>query len=126
MKDIIISRYKGEDHKKYKSLWKHAYRATAKKLELDVGRISQQDEWESIQEILPSPYKPQSKSSSPSFKSGPYSSTSSLDYQKKLTSMDYAKLGEIHSKINYKWILSSGNNVEDIIYNASKTFNYQQ
>lgn len=46
MKDTIISNYNGEDHKKYKSLWKHAYRTIAKNLVLSVGTINREDDWD--------------------------------------------------------------------------------
>lgn len=79
-----------------------------------------------VKNQLPSPFEPESSLSSPSSKASSNKNNSSLDYQKKITSIDYVKLKEIHSKINNKCILSSGNSVEDTIYNASKTFNYQQ
>ncbi|CEI88235.1 hypothetical protein RMCBS344292_02629 [Rhizopus microsporus] len=127
MKNRIISNYNGEEHKKYKSLWKHAYKTAAKDLKLDFDAISHEDEWKVIEEELPSPYKSQSGpslSSKTSSNSNSNRNTSSLEYQKKLISADYIKLKEIHSKIKNKWILSSGTNVEDTIYNVSKTFNY--
>lgn len=129
MKNRIISNYNGEEHKKYKSLWKHAYKTAAKDLKLDFDAISHEDEWKVIEEELPSPYKSQSGpslSSKTSSNSNSNRNTSSLEYQKKLISADYIKLKEIHSKIKNKWILSSGTNVEDTIYNVSKTFNYVQ
>ncbi|RCH95600.1 hypothetical protein CU097_014572, partial [Rhizopus azygosporus] len=80
MKNRIISNYNGEEHKKYKSLWKHAYRTTAKNLKLNFDTISHEDEWEVIEKELPSPYKSQSGPSlSSKTSSNSNHNTSSLD-----------------------------------------------
>ncbi|KAI7889219.1 uncharacterized protein EV154DRAFT_287958 [Mucor mucedo] len=50
------------------------------------------------------------------------SSTSSLSYQRQLSTFDYLNISETFSKLTKKWKLKTGRMVEDVMYKASKEF----
>lgn len=58
--------------------------------------------------------------------STPKSSTSSLQYQQKLSNEDFLLLKSSYESIQNKWVLRSGTCVEDIMYEASREFIYEQ
>jgi hypothetical protein len=58
--------------------------------------------------------------------STPKSSTSSLHYQQKLSNEDFLLLKTSYESIQNKWVLRSGTCVEDIMYEASQKFIYEQ
>lgn len=58
--------------------------------------------------------------------STPKSSTSSLHYQQKLSNEDFLLLKTSYESIQNKWVLRSGTCVEDIMYEASRKFIYEQ
>lgn len=54
------------------------------------------------------------------------SSTSSLSYLRLLDVDDRAEFDKIFNNINNKWVLKSGRNVEDLMYEKIKDFKYEQ
>lgn len=54
------------------------------------------------------------------------SSTSSLSYLRLLDVDDRAEFDKIFNNINNKWVLKSGRNVEDLMYEKIKGFKYEQ
>ncbi|KAI7872102.1 hypothetical protein BDF14DRAFT_723780 [Spinellus fusiger] len=108
----------------FKRNWKHIYKFFAKEFGYVCKRNADiKDSWqETIEDNITIKKTKSIQSSRPSSSR----STSSLKYQRRLGTNDVLSLSNVHKNIKKKWILKSGRSVEDIIYNTSKLFTYEQ
>lgn len=125
MQSTIVQSYKGDQSLvDFKRHWKHTYKYFAKEFGYTCKRNTDiEDSW---QESIEDNITIERTESIQSSKSSSSRSTSSLKYQRKLGTNDVRNLSNIHKNIKNKWILKSGRSVEDILYNVSKSFTYEQ
>ncbi|CEJ05065.1 hypothetical protein RMCBS344292_19013 [Rhizopus microsporus] len=97
MRSIIISNYDGSPIKEYKGCWKQAFKKACNHLSLLVAR----DDNSPLSVI------------SASVTGSSCTPTSSLSYQRKLSSADFTIIADNYNKITKKWTLKTGRNVED-------------
>ncbi|GAA5798967.1 hypothetical protein HPULCUR_004376 [Helicostylum pulchrum] len=107
--------YKNENLNTYKSQWRYYFKEAALFLSLQIKKDDREDIWK---EII-------STSLSSTVKGFCSKSTSTLNYQEALKESDFHQLENNHQKIAKKWLLKSGRNVEDIIYDFAKDFKYE-
>lgn len=111
----------------FKGSWKEVFRETSKKLTLTITRDNfSVDSWiHYVSEKL----KAKGKSDSCptiSKSSTTINPTSSIQYQKQLTTNDFAMFDSAHKKITEKWELSSGTILDDVIHAKAKNYSYEQ
>ncbi|KAI7902077.1 uncharacterized protein BX663DRAFT_511671 [Cokeromyces recurvatus] len=124
IQQTILSKYNNQNIDSYKKSWKHCFKTAAKYLELQIDHHQRKegDKWKELIVNSLSTYTPTQISS---IRTTFSKSTSTLEYQKMLTNSDIILLQNNHNKITKKWSLSSGRNVEDVLFNASKCFKFE-
>lgn len=127
MQLLIIEKYNGSDLKAYKGTWKRLFKNNAEMLNLKFVSGTT-DLWTKmvVNKLKKKTLKNGTETSASQESKASNSSTSSLNYQRVLQENDYNILNDTHQKLNKKWKLKSGRNVEDVIYEEAKSYLYEQ
>lgn len=126
MQITIVQSYK-RDHnlKDFKNNWKNIFKRLLREFGYTSKRSSSAfDSWNKF--IKPNLVEVKEPMQTTVYSSSKSSSTSALKYQKRLGPNDAQHLHDIHQRIENKWVLKSGRSVEDIMYDMSKSFSYEQ